>query len=40
MSQEQNQSVRPRRDPEICDRREHCESRDGFMEHARHPQAL
>jgi hypothetical protein len=30
----------PRIDPEICDRSSRCESRDGFMEHARHPQAL
>jgi hypothetical protein len=27
-------------DHQICDRDKHCESRDGFMEHARHPQAL
>ena len=29
-----------RRDLEICDRGWRCESRDGFMEHARYPQAL
>ena len=32
--------TRPRIDPEICDRSSLCESRDGFMEHARYPQAL
>jgi hypothetical protein len=36
----QSQLEWPRRDPEICDRSEHGELRDGVMEHARHPQAL
>ncbi len=36
----QNQNQWPRIDHPICDPSQHCESRDGLMEPARHPQAL